>query len=101
MTCKTQEMDLTEQPIADHDHSPVVTFPSTSVSESEKGLLQYFVAYHVLQNLGFRQERIEQCLLQGIKEGEGWEEALEWVCLISKRLSLLTIVSDVVASQRG
>lgn len=101
MTCKTQEMNLAEQPIADLDHPPVVTFPSTSVSESEKDLLRYFIAYHVLENLGFRQERIEQCLLHGIKEGEGWEEALEWVCLMGKRLSLLTSATAVVASQRG
>ncbi|KIR55599.1 DEAH box polypeptide 36 [Cryptococcus gattii Ru294] len=77
------ELALEEEKVAcqDHDQPPVVTFPSTSVSESEKGLLRYFIAYHVLQNLGFRQERIEQCLLQGIKEGEGWEEALEWLWL--------------------
>lgn len=101
MASKTRRKNLTERPFADTDHPPVVTFPSTTVSDSDKGLLRYFVAYHVLQNLGFRQERIEQCLLQGIKEGEGWEEALEWVCLVGKRLSLLTNVTDVVASQRG
>ncbi|OXB39837.1 DEAH box polypeptide 36, partial [Cryptococcus neoformans] len=77
------ELALEEEKAAcqDPDHPPVVTFPSTTVSDSEKGLLRYFIAYHVLQNLGFRQERIEQCLLQGIKEGEGWEEALEWMWL--------------------
>ncbi|EAL23696.1 hypothetical protein CNBA3430 [Cryptococcus deneoformans B-3501A] len=77
------ELALEEEKAAcqDTDHPPVVTFPSTTVSDSDKGLLRYFVAYHVLQNLGFRQERIEQCLLQGIKEGEGWEEALEWMWL--------------------
>ncbi|WVQ72381.1 hypothetical protein IAR50_001933 [Cryptococcus sp. DSM 104548] len=57
------------------------TYPATNPSETEKGLLRFYIAYHVLLKLGFRKERIEQCFLQGLHEGEGWEEALEWLWL--------------------
>ncbi|WVQ80786.1 hypothetical protein IAT38_002891 [Cryptococcus sp. DSM 104549] len=76
------ELALEEERAALEDPSrpPTRTIPATSSpSETEKGYLRFFVAYHVLQALGFRQERIEQCMLEGLKEGGGWEEALEWM----------------------
>ncbi|ODN94181.1 DEAH box polypeptide 36 [Cryptococcus wingfieldii CBS 7118] len=67
--------------LTDSSDPPTVTHPAANAPETEKGLLRFFIAYHVLQRLGFRTARIEQCFLQGLKEGEGWEEALEWLWL--------------------
>lgn len=47
--------------------------------ESDKTLLRLFVTYQVLINQGFSEERVRQCILEGLEEGEGWVEALEWV----------------------
>ncbi|WVN88411.1 uncharacterized protein L203_103620 [Cryptococcus depauperatus CBS 7841] len=65
----------------DSPHGPIKTFPSLSAAETEKGLLRFFITYQVLQRLGFGNERIHQCILEGIKEGGGWEEAIEWMWL--------------------
>jgi hypothetical protein len=52
--------------------------PSTT-AESDKGLLRLYVAFHVLSRLGFSEGRISQCLLEGLEEGGGWDEAIDWV----------------------
>lgn len=52
--------------------------PSTA-AESDKNLLRLFVAFHVLAKLGFPEARISQCLLEGLEEGGGWDEAIDWV----------------------
>jgi hypothetical protein len=49
-----------------------------SLSE-DQALLRVYVAYKVLQRLGFTVGRIEECLTQGIKETDNWEAAIEWV----------------------
>jgi hypothetical protein len=38
-----------------------------------------FIAYHVLQKMGFSEARVSQCLLEGFGETDTWEEALDWV----------------------
>nr|XP_019046467.1 DEAH box polypeptide 36 [Kwoniella bestiolae CBS 10118]OCF25397.1 DEAH box polypeptide 36 [Kwoniella bestiolae CBS 10118] len=56
------------------------TIPSTSPGQdTEKSLLRFYIIYHILKKLGFRDERIEQCLLEGLSESDSWEEALEWM----------------------
>lgn len=54
-------------------------FPAGSIGEMDKKYSRIFVAYHVLAQLGFTEERITQCISEGLKEGDGWEEALDWV----------------------
>ncbi|WWD17179.1 hypothetical protein CI109_101617 [Kwoniella shandongensis] len=66
--------------LADPSKPSIETIPSAaSPSENEKTLLRLFIAFHVLRKLGFSAERVEQCMLEGLKEGDGWEEALEWM----------------------
>ncbi|KAK4689978.1 ATP-dependent RNA helicase DHX29, partial [Tremellales sp. Uapishka_1] len=60
-----------------------VTASSTVVDE-DRSLLRLYVAYHVLQKLGFSLARVEQCLLQGLGNGQGWEEGLEWVSAVQQ-----------------
>lgn len=50
-----------------------------SQGNSDKALLRIYVAFQVLAQLGFTEERIDQCILAGLKEGDGWTEAVEWV----------------------
>ncbi|OCF41878.1 DEAH box polypeptide 36 [Kwoniella heveanensis CBS 569] len=61
---------------------------STPGSETEKSLLRFFIAYHVLERLGFQKSRIEECLLTGIGENDGWETALEWASVATRAPSL-------------
>jgi hypothetical protein len=64
----------------DVDAAPTRTFASSSsASEGDKLLLRVFIAYHVLQKMGFSEARISQCLLEGFGETDTWEEALDWV----------------------
>lgn len=74
--------------------------PRTINSADDKVLLRYFVAWHVLEHLGFRPNRILQCLTGGIGEEEGWEEAVNWV---SRSLSSRTrlILTDVASPPGG
>jgi hypothetical protein len=60
------------------DSIKTLVVPGTTI-EHEKALLRYFVTWHVLSRLGISEERIRQCLLYGMGENDGWEEALEWV----------------------
>lgn len=53
--------------------------PVASSSDTDKALLRLFVTYQVLQRLGFAEARIAECINRGLGEGDGWEEALEWV----------------------
>ncbi|KAK8864514.1 hypothetical protein IAR55_001764 [Kwoniella newhampshirensis] len=76
------ELALEEEQVELRDASqpPIRTIPSAaSPSDMEKTLLRLFITFHVLQRLEFREERIEQCILEGLKDGDGWEEALEWM----------------------
>nr|XP_019011047.1 DEAH box polypeptide 36 [Kwoniella pini CBS 10737]OCF49828.1 DEAH box polypeptide 36 [Kwoniella pini CBS 10737] len=52
---------------------------SASGNDTEKSLLRFYITYHVLKKLGFRDERIEQCLIEGLGETDTWEEAMEWM----------------------
>jgi hypothetical protein len=52
---------------------------ASTPTEAEKVWLRYFIAWHVLGKLGFGEERIRQCLEEGVGDNEGWEEGLEWV----------------------
>ncbi|OCF60762.1 DEAH box polypeptide 36 [Kwoniella mangroviensis CBS 10435] len=64
------------------DLSTVVpkTIPQSVLgTDTEKSLLRFYIIYHILKKLGFRDERIEQCLLEGLNENDSWEEALEWM----------------------
>lgn len=54
---------------------------ASSTSEQDKTLLRLFITYSVLAQLGFSEARITQCIVSGLREGEGWEEALEWMWL--------------------
>jgi ATP-dependent RNA helicase DHX29 len=56
-----------------------VTCKPATAAEMDKGLLRLFVAFHVLSRLGFSHGRISQCLLEGLVEGGGWDEAIDWV----------------------
>lgn len=53
--------------------------PAASSSDSDKVLLRTYVTFEVLSRLGFSDHRIEQCILQGLDDGEGWVEGEEWV----------------------
>ncbi|ORY32822.1 P-loop containing nucleoside triphosphate hydrolase protein [Naematelia encephala] len=57
-----------------------ITVPRATV-DSDRILLRMFVAYHVLSQLGFTDERIVRCLEHGLGDGQGWEEGLEWMWL--------------------
>lgn len=61
----------------DEDDPNVAVLPVSS--GDDKTLQRLFVAWHILLHLGFSEERIRACLISGIKEEEGWEEALNWV----------------------
>lgn len=54
---------------------------ASTANEHDKTLLRLFITYNVLARLGFSEARITQCLLTGLEDGEGWEEALEWMWL--------------------
>lgn len=61
--------------------SEVSSPENTSISsDNDKKLVNLFVTYKVLQHLGFGDEGIEQCILEGIHGDNGWAEGEEWVC---------------------
>lgn len=47
--------------------------------DDDKALLRLFITFQVLKRLGFAEARILECIDRGIGEGDGWEEALDWV----------------------
>lgn len=53
--------------------------PAPTGLMEDKILLRLFIAYHVLRALVFSEARVGECILSGLKAGEGWEEALDWV----------------------
>lgn len=55
--------------------------PAASTSDSDKVLLRTYVTFQVLSRLGFSDPRIEECILQGLGDGQGWVEGEEWVRL--------------------
>lgn len=50
-----------------------------TAADEDKSLLRLFVAYQVLSRLGFSSEHIDRCVLEGLGEGDGWAEGVEWV----------------------
>jgi ATP-dependent RNA helicase DHX29 len=54
---------------------------AATTTEQDKTLLRLFITYSVLAQLGFSEARITQCLLSGLEDNEGWEEASEWMWL--------------------
>ncbi|WVR06931.1 hypothetical protein IAU60_003967 [Kwoniella sp. DSM 27419] len=70
----------------------VVASGSTAGADNDKTMLKLFVTYHVLQRLGFSEQRIEECILNAVGEGDSWEDALEW---------LWTRLSEDECTQRG
>ncbi|WRT66497.1 uncharacterized protein IL334_003456 [Kwoniella shivajii] len=59
--------------------SPRTIIASAPGTETDKSLLRFYIIYHVLRKLGFGEDRIEQCLLEGLGEEGTWEAALEWM----------------------
>lgn len=55
--------------------------PSSSVVEEDKTLLRLFITRQVLLRIGFTEARVTQCILEGLEEGDGWSEGVEWVCV--------------------
>ncbi|RSH86900.1 uncharacterized protein EHS24_005178 [Apiotrichum porosum] len=53
--------------------------PSSSVVEEDKTLLRLFITRQVLLRIGFTEARVTQCILEGLEEGDGWSEGVEWV----------------------
>lgn len=53
--------------------------PGSTTADEDKSLLRLFVAYQVLSRLGFPREHIDRCVLEGLGEGDGWAEGVEWV----------------------
>ena len=52
---------------------------TASPVDRDKALIRLFVTLQVLQRLGFSDERIEESVMKGVGDGEGWEKAIEWV----------------------
>lgn len=65
--------------LQDADDGPKDWVPATSTSDNDKVLLRTYVTFHVLSCLGFSDQRIEECILQGLDDGQGWVEGEEWV----------------------
>ncbi|RXK37048.1 hypothetical protein M231_05636 [Tremella mesenterica] len=64
----------------EEDKTKTISAGSSQI-ESERILLRLFTTYRTLSALGFSDARIGQYLLEGMSEGEGWEEALQWMWL--------------------
>lgn len=59
----------------------------SSAADEDKTLLRLFVVYNVLRGIGFTDARVEECILTGLRAGQGWEEALDWVSCVIYDLS--------------
>lgn len=94
-------MALEEEGTASNEADPSYRKPlveGNAASDNDKALLRLFITYQVLKRLGFSEARVLECIDQGLGEGDGWEEALDWVGLMVSRREL---TSDVVPSVRG
>lgn len=70
---------LSEELSTGSTRGTIVSSVNSTPAEADKNLLRLFVAFHVLAKLGFSEGRISQCLLEGLEEGGGWDEAIDWV----------------------
>lgn len=75
------------------EESGIKSLPSAVGAEEDKVLLRLYITHQVLRQLGFSEQRAEQCIREGLRDGEGWSEAVEWV---SSSLAMLT--ADVASS---
>jgi ATP-dependent RNA helicase DHX29 len=58
--------------------------PRLSASaDQDKVLLRLYTAHQVLVALGFPEDRVNQCIREGLGDGEGWVEGVEWVRLVT------------------
>ena len=53
--------------------------PVSGSADEDKALLRLYTTYQVLRSLGFSEDRVAQCIREGLGDGEGWAEGVEWV----------------------
>jgi ATP-dependent RNA helicase DHX29 len=53
----------------------------SGAGEEDKVLLRLYITFEVLRRLGFSEERVSQCIREGLGDGDGWVEGVEWVRL--------------------
>lgn len=53
--------------------------PDPSQPYGDKTLSRVYVAYQVLLRSGFPSDRVKQYILEGMVQGQGWQEGFEWV----------------------
>ncbi|CAK9781148.1 P-loop containing nucleoside triphosphate hydrolase protein [Cutaneotrichosporon oleaginosum] len=78
---RDQALQYAREDLGGEDAGSKSLSPSANTSDGDKILLRTYVASEVLSWMGFSERRIEECILRGLGDGQGWAEAEEWMWL--------------------
>jgi ATP-dependent RNA helicase DHX29 len=76
---RDQVLQYAQKDLNGDDSGPKFWPPASSTNDSDKVLLRTYVTFQVLSRLGFSDPRIEECIVNGLGDGQGWAEGEEWV----------------------